>query len=269
MDYFVTQNGAVQRTELNDLQLNTENSVYEVIRVIDGIALFLEDHFARLLSSVHISGLQFELKLEEFSQKITELVRLNELKNGNVKFVLSEIENEIQWTFSFIPHRYPDLNDYLQGVSTDLLYVERENPNAKIIQNTIRERANKMIADRKLFEVLLVDRNGMITEGSRSNVFFVKGNQFYTAPASQVLVGITRQKVMECITELDFPLIEEAASVSEINKFDAVFITGTSPEVLPVNCIGANLFKANNGFIKLLTEKYKLMIKMYLAERKH
>ena len=58
----------------------------------------------------------------------------------------------------------------------------------------IRERPVRLISDNKLYEVLLVDRNGRITEGSRSNVFFVKGNKFYTGPSAMVLVGITRKK---------------------------------------------------------------------------
>lgn len=267
--FIITNRGILPYLESNIWQFSSDHSVYEVIRVVDEIALFLEDHFERLISSVQVSRLQFEMDFYKFRQNITELARINQIKNGNVKFVLSKTENEVQWLFSFIPHSYPVANDYLHGVSTGLLFAERENPNAKIIQNTIRERATQMIDDQKLFEVLLVDRNGKITEGSRSNVFFVKGNQFYTAPASQVLVGITRQKVLECISELDFTLIEEAVSVSDIESFDAVFLSGTSPEVLSVNCIGANLFKANNSFVKLLAEKYKLLIKKYLAERKN
>ena len=255
-------------SEMDVLLFNSDRTVYEVIRVIDGVALFLEDHFTRLISSVKIRGLQFRMEFPEFRQNITELTKLNQIKNGNVKFVLTGNELENRWAFSFIPHSYPSTNDYQQGVATGLLYEERENPNAKVIQSTVRDRANQIISDEKRYEVLLVDRNGQITEGSRSNVFFVKDNRFYTAPEAQVLVGITRQKVLECLTELGCPIVEDAVGASEIDCFDAVFLTGTSPKVLPVNCIGSTQFAVNNYFVEQLIAKYNSTIEAYIKERK-
>lgn len=264
MVYIVTNNGIIKG---NALQISADRPVYEVIRVIDGIALFLECHFERLVSSVQIRGLQLEMGFSEFRHHISELTKINRKLNGNVKFVLYEAENINQWSFTFIPHIYPSPNDYLMGVETGLLFAERDNPNAKIIQNTISEIANQMITDKKLHEVLLVDRNGMITEGSRSNVFFVKGNRFYTAPTTKVLVGVTRTKVMECLVELNFTIIEEAVSISEIGTFDAIFLTGTSPKVLPVHCIDNIQFQAKNFFVEKLMARYDLKIETYLKAR--
>jgi len=267
LNYFVTNKGILPFPEMEISLLNSDQSVYEVIRVIDGVALFLEDHFDRLVSSVQIRGFQLDMELSEFRQHIAELVRINRIENGNVKFVISEVGTTTQWSFSFISHSYPDSSDYLSGVSVDLLFAERENPTAKIIQNTVRERANQMITDQHLYEVLLVDRHERITEGSRSNVFFVKGNWFYTAPYSMVLAGVTRKKVIECLADLEFTIIEEAVLTSEISTFDGAFLTGTSPRVLPVNRIGEISFQVNNVFVEKLMAGYNLMIDKYLAER--
>lgn len=264
MDFIVTQDGVLHTNEGDSPLLNTYRPIYEVIRVIDGMALFLEDHFERLISSIKIRGLEFKMEFSEFRRNIAKLAKLNRIQNGNVKFVLAEVEKINHWSFSFIPHSYPTFTDYEKGVATGLFFAERENPNAKIIQNTVSGKANQLIAEQKLYEVLLADRNGMITEGSRSNVFFVKGNIFFTAPASKVLIGVTRKKVMRCLNELDFTIIEEAVSTSEISGFDAVFLTGTSPKVLPVNCIDAIQFPAKNLFVERLIVKYNLMIEKYL-----
>ena len=267
MEFIVTQNGVEQSNESNSLQINTERPVYEVIRVMDGKALFLEDHFKRLVSSIQIRGIMFEMKFSEFRQHIVELTKFNGKQNGNVKFILSEVHNENHWSLSFIPHSYPTSNDYEKGVATGLFIAERENPNAKIVQKGMIEKVNQWISDKKLYEVLLVDRNGMITEGSRSNVFFVNGNKFYTAPASKVLVGVTRTKVIECIDELDFTVIEEAVLASETGMFDAVFLTGTSPKVLPVNSIDSIHFEVKNIFVEQLMAKYNSMIDTYLNQQ--
>lgn len=269
MNFIITQNGVLNHLEKNILQDQSNNhTIYEVIRVMNGTSLFLEDHFDRLQTSVQIRGLQLKMELLEFRHNIAELTKLNGQQNGNVKFTLSKVGKENQWTFSFIPSSYPTASDYQLGVATGLLFAERENPNAKVIQHIVREGANQLMADKKLYEVLLVDHNGMITEGSRSNVFFVKKNLFFTAPASKVLVGVTRKKIMECLNELNFRVIEQAVATFETGAFDAVFLTGTSPKVLPVNCIDSILFSPNNSLVEQLMERYDSMIATYLKTSK-
>lgn len=263
-NYIITNKGNLFHSEFNAKLFNSDHSVYEVIRIIDGIALFLEDHYSRLVSSVQMSGFHFLMDFSEFMHNIMELVRLNQIENGNVKFFLAESGKVNHWSFSFIPHSYPNLIDYHWGINTELLFAERENPNAKVVQNTISKKANQLIAGQNLYEVLLVDRDGLITEGSRSNVFFVKGNRFFTAPAHQVLVGITRQKVLQCLSELAFPIIEEAVLASEINKYDAVFLTGTSPKVLPVRSIGKQVFDTQLLVVNELMNQYNSMIDNYI-----
>lgn len=264
LNYVVTNNGIMPFSEMDASSLNFDQSVYEVIRVIDGVALFLEDHFDRLVSSVQIGGFHLDMELSEFRQNIADLVRLNQIRNGNVKFVISEGATENTWSFSFISHSYPDVTDYFSGVPVGLLFAERENPTAKIIQNTVREQANRMIAEKGLYEVLLVDRNERITEGSRSNVFFVKGTRFYTAPDTMVLAGVTRKKVMECLADLEFPIIEKAVLASEIGTFDAAFLTGTSPKVLPVRSIGKQVFNTQLLVVIELMNQYNHIIDNYI-----
>lgn len=264
----ITDKGILPSDSMKEIDLNKDKSVYEVFRVMDGCALFLEDHFNRLLSSVKVSGTDFKMNFQEFEQCVHELCKINNQSFGNIKFVLSGDNMESRWYFTFIPHSYPSESEYGKGVATGLLYAEREQPNAKIIQQTVREKANQMMAEKKLYEVLLVDRNGLITEGSRSNVFFVKGDVFYTAPTAMVLAGVTRMKVLECLDELKFTVVEQAVASAEIEQYDAVFLTGTSPKVLPVNRIDDHVFNAGNPMVEQLRIKYNSVIESYLASKK-
>ncbi len=266
MNSILSNEGLIPESSYSGISFHSDQSVYEVIRVIDGIALFLEDHFARLERSMQIQGLLFQMGYSDFKQNIAELVRQNQKMEGNVKFVYSITEGNIHWAFSFIPHSYPTPEDYQSGVTTDLLFAERQNPNAKVIQSEIRDEANQMISDQKLFEVLLVDHAGMITEGSRSNVFFVKSDVFYTAPASKVLVGVTRQKVLDCLKDLYYSIVEESINAGEIGQFDAVFLTGTSPKILPVKSIGEKVFDVQNSSVVRLMENYDNMILDYIRK---
>lgn len=268
MNLVLTDKGLKNESEYSGISFLSDQSVYEVIRVIDGVALFLEDHFDRLKRSMQIQGLTFQMTYPDFRQNIAELVKLNQKMVGNIKFAYVVTEGNIHWAFSFIPHSYPTPEDYQSGVLTDLFFAERRYPNAKVIQTGIRNKANQLISDRKLYEVLLVDRDGMITEGSRSNVFFVKSDMFYTAPASMVLKGITRQKVLDCLNELDFQIIEQAVLKDETGSFDAAFLTGTSIKVLPIKSIGVQTFDVRNDAVIKLTECYNKMIQNYIRNEK-
>jgi len=269
MNLILSNVGLMQESSFSGISFHSDQSVYEVIRVIEGIPLFLEDHFDRLLRSMQIQGIMFQMAFPDFKQNIAELVRVNQKMEGNIKFVYSVAERNIHWAFSFLPHSYPTPEDYLSGVVTDLLFAERQNPNAKVIQTGIRNEANQMILDRKLYEVLLVDSDGLITEGSRSNVFFVKNDVFYTAPASMILEGITWKKVLVCLNELDFSIVKEAVSIHEISQFDAAFMTGTSPKILPIRLIGSQVFDVRNNAVVRLMESYDKMILDYIWDEEN
>lgn len=268
MKKVVTKHGIRGELELFTEFQNTDESVYEVIRIRNGIALFLEDHFERLKNSLIIKGFEFDMPYGEFKQHITELVKVNNRREGNIKFVCYPNGSTNDWFFSFIPHSYPHQHDYQNGVSVELLTGERENPNAKVIQQNLRDRANQLISDLNIYEVLLVDSDGLITEGSRSNVFFVKDSVFYTAPASKVLVGITRQKVIDCLAELGFPLVELAVSATDVGNFDAAFLTGTSPKVLPIRLIGKQPFNTQLPVVKRLMDSYNRVIARYIKSER-
>lgn len=267
-DFVITEKGIIDIKQEFTINVNADRSVYEVIRLIDGVALFMEDHFERLLSSARMSGIQLNMQMPEFGLSIEELMIANGQNSGNIKFLLTTTNSINHWSLSFIGHSYPMGKDYQQGVPAGLLYAERLNPEAKVIQSTVREKADQMMADKKLYEVLLVDRNGSITEGSRSNVFFVKENRFYTAPANMVLSGVTRKKVLECLKELNYTVIEQAVPDNEIFNYDAVFLTGTSPKVLPLNAIDGYQFKAEHPLVKQLMDYYNRKIDEYIQAKK-
>jgi branched-chain amino acid aminotransferase len=247
---------------------NTGFTVYEVFRVIGGIPLFLEDHYARLALSMQLQQLDNPLSYDDFLKKTLELIRINGKSDGNIRFAIVGEGAESSWYFAFLPATYPDVDDWVKGVDTELFVAEREKPNAKVLQKNVRFTANRLIDEHHVYEVLLVDHDGFITEGSRSNVFFVKGEVFYTAPASKVLVGITRRKVFVCLNELGFQIVEEAVHHSELKSFDAVFLTGTSPKVLPVRSIGEITFRVGHSAVGALMRRYDEIIAEYIKSRK-
>lgn len=238
-----------------------ETSIYEVIRIINRKALFLNEHLVRFFSSGKIIGLKIHLTSDEIKTKLKELIKLNQFETGNIKIVykILKTKEREKFTFStyFIKHKYPTQIQYLLGVRATVFKAERKNPNAKVLNTEIRRITNSLISNKNIYEVILKDTEGNITEGSRSNLFFIKGQQVFTSPVSTVLPGITRQKVIEICKNNNIRLIETKISDETLNSFDSAFITGTSPHVLPISKVDNITFDVNNKTLRKIMLLYK------------
>lgn len=234
--------------------------IYEVIRVIDGIPLFLEEHLERMVKSARIIDCKIERQTNEIEEDIKELVLQDKVKNLNIKILCAEIEELGQvFVVYFINSFYPPEEYYKNGIHTILFHHRRQNPNAKLQMVSFKEEIARELDENKAFEALLVNEEGYIPEGSRSNMFFVKKDKIYTAPKGDVLLGITRKYILEVCEELNIKVIEENIHIDDLNKLDGGFISGTSINVLPIatiddiklNSVENKIIKAiNNGYVK-------------------
>lgn len=232
--------------------------IYEVIRVVDGIPLFLEDHIKRMRESARIIDYQIERADKEIEGDIRELILQNKIENLNVKLLCTDIEKLGQvFLIYFIKSFYPPEEYYEKGIHTILFHHKRENPNAKVQMISFREEVAKQLDEKKAFEALLVNEEGYIPEGSRSNMFFVKGDKIYTAPKGDVLLGITRKYILKVCEELNIKVVEENIHVEDLDKLDGAFMSGTSVNVLPIATIGdIELDSVNNRIIKAINKGY-------------
>ena len=208
--------------------------IYDVLRVMDGVPLFVEDHSARFFKSFDLSERKRPFGESWFEQSINQFIRQYGVVHGNIRCVYSiSAANETQYLVYEIKHSYPTAEMYANGVACGTFVGERANPNVKQ-EAAVKTNAYKKIAETGVYEVLLVDNDHNVTEGSKSNTFFVKGNTIVTAMAQDVLCGITRLQIVSLIHSLRIPLEERKIHLSELSGFDAAFISGTSPKVLPI-----------------------------------
>ncbi len=222
--------------------------LYEVIRIIEGIPVFLEDHLERLYHSASLTGMDRLPDSVSLATMIKEYISAQKKKTGNIKlsFSFSDPSAEPRCELIFIPHYYPTPEEYTNGVKVGLLQADRKIPHAKIQNSDLRKRANQAISDNTLFEVLLIDSERNITEGSRSNVFFIKNETLYSAPVEKILQGITLIKIQQICTSCGIPVVERAIPVNKLDQFEAAFLTGTSPKVLPISSIEKIVYKADH-----------------------
>ncbi len=257
VEQFFIQNGQILSINSFAYEFPTEAKiVYEVIRVKNSTPLFFDYHMERLMNSIKILNFEPPLK-QAIKEQIISLLEKNPIAENNLRIsVIYKSASLFDTLIYFIPSAYPSETQKKEGVEVKLLKALRHNPNAKVENNQLRETANRIIAETKCYEVLLVNNEGFITEGSRSNLFFIKDNAIYTAPLSMVLGGITRLVVIELINKLGFSLIEEPVNIDQIDKFESAFLTGTSPSILPIAKIDDISYNTNHSITELLLTNY-------------
>ncbi len=237
--------------------------IYEVLRVIDGKPIFLENHLKRMKNSFELINENFGLSYEDISMKIDDLIKTENKFEGNIKITYGVHEKILK--IFFVEHSYPSDEMYEHGVKTILYFGERENPNAKIVNENFRQKVNSEIKDKNAYEAILVDKNGYITEGSKSNIFMVKDNELLTSPLKAVLPGVTRGEIIKIAGKLGIKVKEVEYKYSDIDKLDGMFISGTSPKVLPISSVNNTNLDPNNSIIRKLFKEYNNEINLYMG----
>ncbi len=240
-----------------------EVSFYEVIRTRNGIPFFFSDHMNRMEAGI---STRYDLPEDITGQVRAGLNALtkHELHDEiNVRVTVSFTGHDHSVHICYIPSFYPSEEMISGGVSLILFHAERLDPGVKMLNNRLRLSVNRELSRRDAYEALLVNHDGFITEGSRSNVFFITHDGVIkTAPDSLVLSGITRKYVKEIIRSEGIPVVYDAVREADAGSFRSAFITGTSPMVLAVRCIESRHYDTTDPVIKRIRGKYTI-----LAER--
>lgn len=250
-------NGNLQPAEMFDKSLVYEgDSVYEVLRMVKGNPIFFPDHMDRLASSVKLQKKKFLSDIPTLRKAIISLTRSDKKLESNLKIVFNYNNGVANFLVYFIESSYPTEKQYRIGVKGVLFFAERKDPESKVINHKLKSDVYHKLILEGGYEAILVNENNLITEGSKSNIFFLRGETLVTAPDNFVLSGITRKKILEICTENKISVEFSFVKVDDIKEYDGVFMTGTSPMVLPFNCIDDTLFNVKFPLIERLRKLY-------------
>src|SRR5664280_1239779 len=264
-------NGTLQPVELFDKSLVYEgDSIYEVLRMVKGNPIFFPDHMERLVTSVKLQKKETLADASSLRKDIISLARSDKKREANLKIVFNYNNGKTNCLLYFIEPSYPSETQYQKGVKGILFNAERKDPESKVINHKLRSSIYHKLILESGYEAILVNENNLITEGSRSNIFFLKGETLVTAPDNVILNGITRKHILQICSEHKISVEFSCVSVDDLREYDAVFMTGTSPMVLPFNCIGDKYFNVRLPMVerlrKLYLEKAEASIGLFRAE---
>jgi D-alanine transaminase len=225
------------------------DGVYEVTRSVDGVLLEWEAHLRRLKKG--LAGLEMGDGVAEQTETLLEtsraLLAMNDVADGHAAVYLQITRGVAARTHQFPPSNTPRtiyvsatrftppsvaLADGVAAITRpDLRWGRCDLKTVNLLPNVLAKQQAVAVG---AAEALLV-RDGVVTEGTHSNMFAMIGGSLRTHPAStHILAGITRQIVLELAAETGLPVAETPISVQELGRAEEIFLTGTTTDVTPV-----------------------------------
>jgi branched-chain amino acid aminotransferase len=264
---FYLEDFKTKTSSLINYQFNTQNFlIYEVIRTKNGVTLFLEDHLERMKNSLIKLGLGNKFHESEVKKYLEQLVEKNNNQIGNIKLLCSNFQNELFFAAYYIQHEYPTNLMYKRGIKLITFPIERPDPHLKqvIVSEKIRNTIENTRLKESAYEILLIDQRNCITEGSKSNIFFICNGKLFSPPEEKILQGITRKYVLQIARGVGIKINYIEINLSDISHYDSAFICGTSTKIMPVKSIDNNNFEVKNPVTYLLMNEYNQIIKHYI-----
>lgn len=247
------------------------DGIYEVMVQIGGRFFYEEAHLNRLQNG--LKQIKIDYKVNKIRHAIDELLDATQLTGVDCLLYIQITRGVAPRQHSFpkdikptvmmyaVPKILPDISTIHARVISreDFRWSRCDIKMTSLLGNVM---LNEEAMQNHCFETILY-RNGVVTEASHCNVFFVKNEVVITHPANEfILDGITRQVVVELCKTLDIKIEENPVPAVLIRQMDEAFLTGTSTQITAIQKIDDHEFyideqvgpvtrKLQEGFLKL------------------
>ncbi|ADP17179.1 aminotransferase class IV family protein 2 [Achromobacter xylosoxidans A8] len=224
------------------------DGVYEVIAVIDGLLLEFERHAARLARSLTEVGIRNPLPRDTLLERCRELVRRNGLREGSV-YVQVTRGADSKRDFAFPAEVEPTVMMYVSEKSLrvnplaesgvrvasvpDMRWQRRDIKSVSLIAQVLAKQAAQASG---AFEALMVDPDGVVTEGASSSALLVDAQgRIVVRPLSrEILPGCTRAAVLALAAKRGVAVEERKFTLDECRRATELVLTSALHFVLPV-----------------------------------
>ena len=223
------------------------DGIYEVTRVVNGRLFEADRHMRRLQYGLRGIGIEPRLTADQIIDIHYRLIQENDLTSGEGTVYLQITRGAAPRTHYFPPASTPP-TVFLSTSTFTPNPAQREQGATAVTYPDIRWSRCDLKTVNLLGAVLAKQhavaagsleavfiRDGVITEGSHTNVFGVIDGELRTYPRSNyILPGITRDVVLELAVEEGVTVRETPILQQEIGRLDELFITGTTSDVTPI-----------------------------------
>ena len=251
------------------------DGVFEGIRCYNGNIFKLEEHIDRLYDSAEAISLQIQLSRDQLKDAIVSTLKANNLKDSYIRLVVTRGVGKLGLDpFNCETPQLVIITDTIQlypkelyEKGLDAIIVQTIRNHSKALNPTIKSMnyLNNILAKIECLragaaEGIMLNTDGYVAECTGDNIFIVKNNEIFTPPVSAgILIGITRNVVIELAKEANITVKEEQLTEDDLYNADECFLTGTAAEIIPVaNIDGRKIATGKPGKITLsLLKKYQ------------
>ena len=222
------------------------DGVYEVIPVYAGEPLRLTEHLDRLQRSMHRVSLKSPLTQQEWEEIFQTMLESNpggdrsiylQVTRGAAPIRDLSLSADIEPTVFVMvndikPVDYAQLEKGIEAITVDdFRWKACDIKSVSLIANVmIRLSAN----EQNVVDAIMV-RDGLVTEGTASNIFVVHGGIISTPPKSDCLLpGITRDLVIELARANGLTVKERDIKQGELETAEEIWLTSSTREIAPV-----------------------------------
>lgn len=258
---------------VNDLSIVRGYGVFDYTRSYNGKPFKLYEHVLRLQRSAAAIDLQLPWSTEALLSIVQTTFDRNGYADAGIRIVATggtsddfmTPQGEPSLLVMITPITSSQAEAQASGVKITTVETDRILPTVKSINYMMAIVAVEQAKTQGAIEAIYRTTDGLLTEGTRANLFVFKGNQLIT-PRQDVLLGITRSVVME-IAEDDFEVVEGPIHYEDIVNgiVDEVFITSSTKELLPV--IQVDSLQIGNGKPGVKTQKLISLFHTYIENQ--
>lgn len=230
------------------------DGVFEGIRVYRGRIFKCKQHMDRLWRCCAAIRLTMPITRERMVEVMRECIRVNNISDGYIRLVVTRGFG----TLGLDPRKCPvpgiiciadeillfPREMYEQGMRVVVAHrpvnpLECLDPRVKTLNYLNHILAKCEGIDFGCHEVIRLNQQGFVAEGSGDNLFFIKEGVVFTPPAEAgILEGITREFVMDTLCPaVGLKCVEKMFRLDELLKADEVFLTGSAAEIISITQI--------------------------------
>jgi len=226
------------------------DGVFEGIRAYNGSVFALTEHLDRLYASAKSIWLEVPISWKEMEEAVLETLRRNNLKDAYIRLVVSRGYGDlgldprkckkatvvcIADAIALYPPEVYTVGMKVISVGTRRNPVDTLSPQIKSLNYLTGIMAKISAITMGYPEVIMLNQNGYVCEGTGDNIFIIKKGKVMTPPAYLgILPGITRESVMNMARGLGYQVEEAVFTLHDVYTCDEMFLTGTAAEVVPV-----------------------------------
>jgi branched-chain amino acid aminotransferase len=226
------------------------DGVFEGIRVYGGKIFKLSEHIDRLYDSAKAIWLTIPIPKDEMVSVTEEAVRRSGIAEAYIRHIITRGVGDLGLdprkcpkpsiiiivdTIRLFPEEVYETGLRVVTAGTPIPHRESLSPRVKSLNYLAHILAKIEGIHSGADEVLMLDSEGHVAEGSGQNIFVVKNGVIRTPAAyAGILKGVTRDVVVELAREAGYDMQETMLNRYDVYTADEAFFTGTASELIAI-----------------------------------